>query len=165
MENNPTPQNHKWKINLFDVVIIVLVLIAAILFLYFTTFRGQSVSNTESTVTYTMELRDISKPVADAIQIGDTLTDSVKNNDLGTIQSVEIVPYTTLGQITDTGEYVLSVVPDRYTAILEMEAAAVESDTSIAVGAGYIIRCGTSVSVIGPGYIGTGTILTIERGN
>lgn len=166
MENNSAPGKRKWKINIFDIVIIAIVLVIAVLFLYFTTFKGQSAgSNESSVVTYMIELRDISKNVADKIQVGDALSDSVKKNDLGVVQSVRIVPYTTLGQVTETGEYILSEVPDRYTAILVVESPAVETDSSITVGSGFVIRCGTSVGAVGPGYIGIGTILTIERGN
>ena len=49
------------------------------------------------------------------------------------------------------------------TLVLEAECS--ETDTELTVGGGYLIRCGTAIQVRGPGYAGSGTILSIERGN
>ena len=164
MENN-SPKKIKWRLNLFDVILICIVIAAAAIFLILTSPRGGGISAGENiTVRYKIELIEMNPTAAECIKVGDTLIDNIKKNTIGTVVSVEINPAEMISENLENGEHVLAVIPEKQTAIIEITAEATETDASITVsGGGFVLRSGLKVSVTGPGYAGSGHIIYVER--
>ena len=150
--------------NLFDIIVIVIVLALAAVLLFVRAERsGEEASS--GTVVYTMEFEGMRNGAADLISEGDQLVDKVKKYNIGTVLSVDIEP--TVRQVNDyvNGGLVESVVDDQQTATIVVEAECTETSSQITVDGGYIIRAGLTVSVRGPGYWGTGRIISVDRGD
>jgi len=167
MENAPEKKKSKWRLNLFDVIFIAVVLIAAALVLFYMNRSTGSVgvlpSGTSETVVYTVELQAMIDGTAELIKPGDQLIDKVERRSLGTVVSVELLPATTLQKNLITGERVMVDIPGKTDAIVVVRAQANVTDSQISVD-GFSIKVSARVSINGPLYNSTGYIVDIERG-
>lgn len=164
----------KWKLNLFDIILLVVVLAAAAGLLAWkfvssnqTTVdpnSGITVPKGTQTVRYVVELEQLHEQTADMIAEGDEVYERTKKELMGVVQSVEVVPTRTLTKNELEGTFQFAEVPERYNVVMEITAQAVENDSGIVLESGLEIRAGTSVRVLGPGYYGAGYILSVERG-
>ncbi len=150
--------------NLFDIIVIVIIIALAGLLFFIREGRDAQESTSAGTVRYTLELVGMQNGSADLIQEGDQLVDKVKKYDIGTVVSVEVTP--TYRQAYDyvNGGLIESLVDDQQTAVIVVEADCTESSSQITVDGGYVIRAGLTASVRGPGYWGTGYIISVDRG-
>lgn len=152
-------------LNLFDIVIILLV-IALVLVLYFA--RPQSAvapAAQSSTVIYTVELTPMVNNSAELIKVGDELVDKLKKYDLGTVKDVSVeVAKKQTDNLVDGGS-VYGEMQSQQSAIVTIESACTQSSTQITVGGGFAVRVGATVNVRGPGYNGIGYIISIDRGD
>ena len=150
--------------NLFDIVVIALILILAAVLLLVNVGQSRE-SEDAGTVTYTMLLEGMRNNSGNLISPGDELVDKVKKYNIGTVVSVDVE--TAERQVNDyeNGGLVDSVVEDQQNAIVIVEADCTETSSQITVDGGYIIRAGLTVSVRGPGYWGTGYIISVDRGD
>jgi len=167
MENDKTIK--KWRPNFFDIVIVAIMAAAAVLLL--TIIRGTGDTGggilsvgTQEPVYYTIELQAMRGDSGELIAPGDSLIDRVENRPLGTVVSVELRPAQMLSRDLITGDFVVSVIPERTDAIIVVRAMATITDTQISIGR-FTLRAGTRVSVLGPQYHGTGFVIDIERGD
>lgn len=164
----------KWKLNLFDIGLLVVVLVAAagLLAWKFVDSRqtqvdpnsGVSVPKGMQVVNYVVELEQIHQQTADMISVGDQVYERTKKEPMGTIESVEVYPATTLTKNEREGTFQFVDVPERYNVLMTISAQAVENEGSIVLDGGLEVRAGTSVRVLGPGYYGAGYVLSVERG-
>lgn len=164
MENN---KQKKHLFNLFDVIIIGAVLLAAALVLVLkmgSSSDGETVVVETRTVRYAVELTDLYPGTADAINIGDVLVDNIKKYEVGKIVDLEVYPTEKLSKDLETGTYHLVQVPERESVLITLEAECTENDRQILAGGGFEVRGGEGVSLKGPGYTGSGYIYWVERG-
>ena len=163
MEN----KKKKWRLSLFDIIFIAVILVAAVLFVFFSSRSDSGVgiisAGTQETVTYTIVLERMLGDSAYLITPGDELVDRVENRMMGTVVSVDILPATMHQPNINTGDRVLSELPGVNQAIVVVTANATVTDNQISIG-GFVVRAGVSVSVNGPLYSGSGFIVDIERG-
>ena len=166
MDSNPEPKKTKWRLNLFDVIFIACALVAAALILWSSNRTSGYVSvlpaGSQETISYTIELQAMPDEPALLIKPGDTIVDKVERRVLGTIASVELVPARASQKNMYTGEFVISDLPGRTDAIIQMTAQATVTDSKISVD-GFAIRAGTIISVTGPVYSAGGFITYVER--
>jgi len=170
MEENKKPIH--WKLNLFDllVLIVAVVAVAAVVFLrYQQQQRQQQAQDTAAqsgvvTVRYTIELTEMPLQAAQLIQPGDALTERTRKESLGTVESVDVALSRTLTKDQTTGNYYFTEIPERYTATIVVTSSASDSDRAIVTEGSMEIRAGTSIRVYGPGYYGTGYIISVDRG-
>jgi hypothetical protein len=162
MENSA--KKRRWRLNVFDVVIICLAAAAAAVFLLVTSSGAGTVISAGKSVTirYTIELNNMLTPAAELVKAGDGLVDKLEKYALGTVVSAEVSPHLSSSKNRLTGEYILTEYPDRQMALILVEAQATETDGAISVG-GYEIRAGQTVNVTGPGYAGIGYVISVER--
>jgi len=157
------------KLNVFDIVIIALVVVAGIVFFAVTnTSRSGSdgvklSSGTSTTVRYVIELTGMMEDASNKVEVGDTIIDRIEKRTLGKVVAVTIEPTRLPFRDQITGAQVIEEQPDRYTAIITLESPAAETASSITVDGGFIVRAGLPVTVNGPGYAGMGFILSVER--
>ena len=164
----------KWKLNLFDLIVLAVVVLAAAGLLAWKFVgsnqtevdpnSGVTVPKGTHTVRYVVELEQLHKQTADMVAVGDELYERTKKELMGTVQSVEVSQTRTLTKNELEGTFQFAEVPERYNVVMEITAQAVESDSGIVLESGLEVRAGTSVRVFGPGYYGAGYILSVERG-
>ncbi|MCQ4727040.1 DUF4330 domain-containing protein [Anaerotignum faecicola] len=150
----------KFKINLFDIVLIIIVL-AAILVGY--KFTHKEVAVETKTIRYTFELTDNDEGFTDLISVGDEITDNIKNYYMGRVVDVKKVPYTELVDSQELGKVVETEIPGRETAIVTVEANVTENGPDLKVNGYFTVKGGLEIAVKGLGYAGRGYILTVER--
>jgi len=162
-----TASEKKIVFNLFDVLIICLILVAAAAVLI---VRLRS-SDTEitvvetKTVRYVVELTDLIPGTSDMIRPGDVLIDTIKKYEVGTVVSCTASPTVKNSKDLSTGDFIQVELPERETATITIDAECTESESTFLAGGGFIVRGGESVSLRGPGYYGSGFIIYIERGD
>lgn len=161
----------KWKLNLFDIGLIVVVLLAAAAIVAVKLSGSAAPTDPatgtpagKTTVNYVVELEQLHRQTAEKIKVGDQLYERTRKEAMGTVTSVEVVPARILTKNELEGTFQFAEVPERYNVIIELTAPATENDSSIVLESGLTIRAGTSVRVFGPGYYGAGYILSVEKG-
>ena len=168
MDNTPTTPERKWRLNLFDIIFILCALaIAGFILLYSSRSGSGSIvsSGTQGTVTYTLELQGMVYDTANLVKPGDELIDKVEKRPMGTVVSVEVIDSIASQKDWNTGDRLISDVPDRTTAIMVVSSDAIITDSQISVPGGFIVRVGKWVSVNGPVYNCAGFIVDMERGD
>lgn len=149
--------------NWIDIALIVL--IAAVALAAFLISRGEEQSVTIETVkrSYTIELSGLDPYAVDCVNVGDSVTDKVRNIPIGTVTAVETVPYTSA--VTDKENLVIRQVevPDKINLIVTVEADTTETSQQIATSSGYPIKVGSSVSCTVGTLRATGFIIEVER--
>ena len=153
--------NKKFRINFFDVVIVVIVacvVIAAYVFLN----RGEAAAATKK-LTYKIELNETTPGMENYIRIGDDLMENTKNYHMGKVVDFEVKPYTKITPDYENNRFVDSADPSHNTVVITVEADVTETDSSFAVDGQFIVRAGTEIFVKGEGYAGEGYVVEINR--
>jgi len=153
-------EKKKFKINLFDIVIIAVVLVLAI-FVYKYAHKEAAVDT--KPIRYTFELTDNQVGFTDNIHVGDEITDNVKNYYMGKVVAVEKAPHKELTDEVENGKILEAETPGKETAIVTVEVNAAESARDLKVNGDFIVKAGIAIAAKGPGYAGRGYILSIER--
>ncbi|HHT17453.1 MAG TPA: DUF4330 family protein [Papillibacter sp.] len=158
-------QGFRWKLNVFDVIIMAVVLVAAAALIIVWRNSGRSnISVMESRpVRYRIEINGMVPDSAIAIESGDLIYDSVKKYALGTVQDVTLEPARRLSKDMETGRTILAEIPDRLTAVIDVVCDCYDSESTVSTTSGYTLRVGQNVFVAGPGYAGSGYIVSILR--
>jgi hypothetical protein len=163
MESNT--KKPRWRLNVFDIVIIAVVLAAAAALLLI--WRGSGKSSKAvvdlKPITYTIELDRMEAGTAEKIKIGDTIYDGAKKYIMGTVVSVTVKPSQTAVKDLENGNVLMEDIPGKETALVTLTCSASETDAQITAESGYIIRVGEKVQAAGPGYAGLGYIVIIDR--
>lgn len=150
----------KWRLNLFD-IIIVIIIIAVAGGLYVFTHKDTVVET--KVLRYQVELTECPLGLSEKISVGDKLTDNVKNYYMGKVAAVEANPCKKLGEDRENGQIRESIVPEVENIIITVEANVTESASDLRVDGNYVVKGGKEVSVKGKGYGGKGYIITVER--
>lgn len=160
---------HKFRLrlNLFDAIVLILVLLAGAAFAWLSLRSGQSDSATPTsqTVRYTVVFQKMAEGDSKLIQPGDKLEDAVKNYSIGTVVSVETKPAVT--QVLDQVNrcYVDAELEGCEDVYVTVESACTDNGETLVLGGGYDFRVGQTAYVRGPGYVGSGPVTAIERGS
>ncbi len=161
-------QNKKFRLrlNLFDGIVLVLALIVGgVLAFHYLTPEEVTVSVVQTkTATYTIRLRNTVPEIVDQIQPGDQLEDAVKNLDLGTVVSVSATPSPTVVLDESTLTYLEQVHPYYMDVDIVVTCPATVTEDQILLTSSYRIRGDETIYVRGPGYLGSGIVLSIDRG-
>lgn len=164
MEQN----THKFRLrlNLFDAIVLIVVLLAGAAFAFLTLRGGESdgTAPTAQTVRYTVVFQKMAQGNSQLIEAGDKLEDAIKNYSIGTVVSVEVKPAVT--QVLNQEErcYVDAVLEGYEDVYVTVEAACTDSGDTLLLGGGYDFQVGQIAYVRGPGYMGSGPVTAIERG-
>ncbi len=158
-------EKFRFRLNLFDALVI-LAALAVAAFLIWSRMRPAAAPSAApaQTVRYTLCVKRMMEGSGALVQPGDDLTDIVQNYPLGTVVSAEVVPASCYAIDEETLSYYKAEVPGREDVYIQVESAAEISESQVSVGGGYALRVGAAVRVKGPGYIGSGEVYSIERG-
>ncbi len=165
MEQNKQP--FRLRLNLFDGIILALALLVAAAAIYFP-LSSQEVavvaSPTTKEVTFTARITNATPEAAAAFQAGDVLEDAVKNLELGTVVSSTSFPTTTMVLDQENVIYVENESPDYVNIDVVITGYATVSEDEITLASGYAITAADAIYIRGPGYLGSGMIIDIDRG-
>ena len=150
--------------NLFDIIVI-LIAVALAALLFFMRQEQQNESSTAGTVRYTLELTGMLNGSADLIEPGDQLVDKVKKYDIGKVVSVQVDTTVQRAYDLENGGIVETPMAGQQTATIVVEAECTETSSQIIVDGGYIVAAGMEASLRGPGYWGSGYIMSVDRGD
>ena len=153
----PNKPKFRFRLNLFDSIVLVLAL-AVGAFLVWSAIKpaaapAEGAVSAAGTVQYTIRFQKM-------IQ----LVDTVKNYELGTVVSVETVPAQALIQDHEDKAFVLAGIEGYEDALVTVEAPYTEGEDSLLLGGGFKLRVGVTAYVRGSGYMGSGPVVSIERG-
>ena len=155
------------RLNLFDCIVILAAVVVAALLLW-SRMRPEDTAAAAvpaaSEFQYTIVLQKTVEGTGAMVKESDALVDTVKNYDMGTVVSVETVPATK--SILDHGNaaYVTAEIPGYEDVYIVVKSTATASEEQVVLGSGYVVRVGESVYVRGPGYLGSGEVYAMERG-
>lgn len=153
------------RLNLFDSIVLVLAL-AVGAFLLWTALKpaaspvGESSS---SIVRYTVRFQRWISDTSSLIQPGDKLVDNIKNYEIGSVVSSEVVPAQSLQLDNNSRQYVLAGASGYEDVLVTVESPCTESNEAITLGGGYALRVGAMAYIRGEGYMASGPIISIER--
>ena len=151
------------RLNLFDGIVILIALAVAgvLLWMQMKPAASNAATPAAATMQYTIRLQKVLPGTDDLIESGDALVDVVKNFELGTVVSATVMPATDSIIDEDEKAYVTG-----YEDIdIVVESTATYGEEKVLVGSGYELRVGEKIYVRGPGYLGSGEVYAIERGN
>ncbi len=155
------PKSKRKRPNFFDVLIILLILLAAVVAYWLS--HSDSVGQTSILRTYQIELTTLRESMVDYVSVGDSVTDTVKNYAMGTVVDIQVLPeYNTVVDKT-TGVARQAEVPGYVTLLLTVESETSETEEEITTVGGYTIRTGISVSCSVGTLVASGYILEVER--
>ena len=165
MEQN-TPK-FRLRLNLFDGIVLVLAL-AVGAFLLWSAMKpaaapAEGETASASTVRYTVRFQKWFEGASALIEPGDKLVDNIKNYELGTVVSSEVIPAQSLQLDHQSRQYVLADIPGYEDVLVTVEAPCTTSDEAITLGGGYALRVGSVAYIRGEGYMASGPIISIER--
>lgn len=165
MESN-TPK-FRLRLNLFDGIVLVLAL-AVGAFLLWTALKPDTASvgtpaAASSTVRYTVRFQKWIEGTSSLIESGDKLVDNIKNCELGSVVSSEVVPAQSLQLDHNSRQYVLTTIPGYEDVLVTVESPCTITDEAITLGGGYALRVGGTAYIRGEGYMASGPIVAIER--
>ena len=126
---------------------------------------GDTSTPAAATTQYTIRLQKTLPGTGELIEAGDALVDVVKNFELGTVVSATVMPATDSIINEEAKAYVTAEIPGYEDIEIVVESSVTYGEENILVGSGYKLRVGEKIYVRGPGYLGSGEVYAIERGN
>lgn len=154
-------------LNLFDAIVILCAL-AVGAYLLWNRLKPETVAgglNPETTaIRFTVQLQKVLPGTGALVREGDLLVDTVKNYEVGNVVSASVVPSERTILDEDARAYVTVPIPGYEDVNVVMESRATISDDKILVGSGYELRVGERIYLRGPGYLASGEVFAIERG-
>lgn len=164
MEQNT--QKFRFRLNLFDGIVLVLALAAAA-FLLWRALKPETPVQADpavtSTVRYTIRFQRWAQGTSGAIQVNDQIADVIKNYEIGHVVSAEAVPAKVQVVDQESQRHVWAELEGFEDVLVTVAAPCTTSDAAITVGGGYEIRVGSSGYFRGEGYMGSGPIVAIEE--
>lgn len=151
----------KRKINFFDVVFILLILVAGVV--AYMLVHGEETVQETRTRTYMVELTNIDEGMEKSVNVGDAVRDNIKNYDVGTVKEIEVLPYTLA--VTDETQGVTRDVeiPGKVSLHVTIEVETTETASSVQTASGYDLKTGGSASLSLGTLRASGYILYVER--
>lgn len=156
---------NKKLFNRFNVIDIVLVIIAlGLVIVAYLLFGNKVVGTSDSQkYLYQYELQNIYESVANNIKVGDKMYDNETNEYLGVITEVEINPYKVISPNLKDGLMMYTEIPDRFVALITLENDLIDTGRHLVTNEDYVIKTGKQIFSRGSSFAGGGYIVFIER--
>lgn len=175
---------NKHRFNIVDVfLILALIAIVGVMY-YFTVARNSVTSNSVVTVDYTIELKTVRADHIDKISVGDKVVETVRDQQIGEVHSVAIVPSYNMVTNGETGEMFISTYPaineklseedatvsdeellyDYYNVKVTIRDKVKKSEKGYNVN-GFDIIVGEMVYFRVPSYVGSGYCVRVNEVN
>lgn len=163
----PVLANEKKKrlrVNLFDAIIIVLVLLVAVVGYMILGGSGDESAASTITATYTLRLNDLPEGTSELIRPGESMKENTQNTSIGTVVSVEAIPCYVDSYDPETGKVASAALEGRETVLVTLEMEAIDSATGLTSSGGFTLRVGSLVDAASPMVASAnGSIVRVER--
>lgn len=121
-------KQRKYRFNVIDVLIILVVIAIGVVMYYYTTARNTVMTNSEVDIEYTIELKTVHKDYVDKILEGNNVVETVRDQQIGKVTAVEKTRAYNIATNTETGEMRIAYYPS-----IDYETGEViDSDSSFA---------------------------------
>ena len=142
----------KLRFNLIDLIILLVIAAAVFLLLQVFVFSGNNNQADEvnyTNISYVFEIQKVDSRFEDLVEVGQPVQDAVERRSIGRVTGVQAVPYQELTFNAEEGIETAADVENMITLKITVEATAVESDQAFTVD-GCIIRVGQQYSLALP---------------
>ena len=156
----------RFKLNLFDGIVLVIGLVAVAVLGYFMLKPAAPTEATPGvqTIRYTVRVEGAIAGTGAQIKPGHVLADSIKNYNIGTVESVE----TRVSRIKTFDEsaqrFVYAEQKGMEDVYLTVTAPATIGENAVILDGGYSLRVNAMAYIRGEGFVGFGPVVSIERG-
>ena len=156
----------RFKLNLFDGIVLVIGLVAVAVLGYFMLKPAAPTEATPgvNTIRYTVLIEGAIEGTGDQIKPGHVLVDSIKNYNIGTVESVE----TTVSRIKTFNEseqrFVYAEQQGLEDIYITITTPATIGENAVILDGAYSLRMNAIVYIRGEGFVGYGPVVSIERG-
>lgn len=159
-------KNFRFKLNLFDGIVLVigLCLVAVLGWMTLKPAAADTASPTTQTIRYTVCLSEALEGTGEYVRPGSTLFDSIKNYNLGTIESVEVRPARIVTLDEENKQVVYSEVDGYEDVYITVVAPCTLGSNAVVLDGGYSLRVNAVAYLRGEGFVGYGPVISIERG-
>lgn len=152
-------------LNLFDGMVILAALVVGGILMWSQLKPETSVVDPDTQpIRYTIRMLKTVPGTGEMVEDGQILYDTTKNFELGSVVSSETVQAYDLTVNNETHSYVNVEVPNKEDIYIVLDSTAVITEEAVTLSSGFTIRVGETLYLRGPGYLGTGRIHAIERG-
>lgn len=142
----------KLRFNLIDLIILLVIAAAVFLLLQVFVFSGSNNQVDEvnyTNISYVFEIQKVDSRFDDLVEVGQPVQDAVERRNIGHVTGVQVVPYQELTFNAEEGIETVADFENAITLKITVEATAVESDQAFTVD-GCIIRVGQQYSLALP---------------
>ncbi|MBQ8207121.1 MAG: DUF4330 domain-containing protein [Clostridia bacterium] len=163
MAINIKGKKKRWNgMDLFFVLIIAAVIAAAV-FVIGNMNKSQQSAKTESiTIEYTVEFRQVNNSALGTVKEGDIVRDPDNKRNIGTVISVQSVPYSKITYNPNDGSVYMAENPDVSDLVITIRAEATHSDSGYYVNdARFLV--GRATNIWSPGFAGSGYCINIRE--
>ena len=156
----------RFKLNLFDGIVLVIGLVAVAVLGYFMLKPAAPTEATPGvqTIRYTVRVEGAIAGTGAQIKPGHVLVDSIKNYNIGTVESVE----TTVSRIKTFNEseqrFVYAEQQGMEDIYITITTPATIGENAVILDGAYSLRMNAIVYIRGEGFVGYGPVVSIERG-
>ena len=152
------------KLNILDLIIIILILVVGILgYVFLKSGNTSLVNNNQKEYIFTIQIQKANKNILSKIELGDKIYDNENNKYLGEVISKEEKEYReeTSNYENNIYEYATN---DKYINVnIKLKNNLQDNGNSLTTNDDYKIKVGKNVYVRGNDYAGSGYIISIER--
>lgn len=153
----------KFHLNLFDAMVMIVALAVGAVILWQMLDQNSSTTLRTTQVQYAITIKEASGGTGDLIPVGSSLTDAVKNYDLGVILSKEVYPAEKQVLNHFEHEYQTAYLEGYEDIVVELLVDVTETSTELVIDGGYELRVGDLIYMRGAGYMAAGYITRIDR--
>lgn len=158
-------KKRKIAFGFIDVLILLAVVAVLVVFSFYASGKWEDNNGGKAaqTMTYTVEVSNVDKDVAEQFKKGDALRDSRKDTAIGTITEVKgIDPYKAPTTNEENGTYVMSERPGKYTVTFEVKSAYQQTGNDVKIS-DVDVKVGSNLIVKGQGYAASALIVGVNR--
>lgn len=154
--------NTKNRINLLDLVII-LMIVAAVVFGIgsLTGVWNKQQKATSECVTFSVELKQQYEALLEYIEEGKTIQDGVSKQVLGSVVAIHEMPAEKIVENHDAKTIVLAKVPDKVDIVIEAESVADVTESGVKIGS-FDLKVGKTIHCIVGDAVADGTVIGID---
>lgn len=150
--------------NLFDGIILLLVLIAAAALAWVALRPADQayVTEMDSLLRYTVRMQRWPEGSGQMVKVGDVISDNSRGLPMGKVVEVQIVPAEMQTLDRDGHRYVQAVVDGFEDVLITIEGYGTVEESTIRAYGRLVLKVGAKGYIRGPGYMGSGPIVALE---
>ncbi len=159
---NLNEKTKKFRFNAVDAIIILAIVAVVCAAVLIFGMLGEDGQDNTVKVEYVVQISQVRGEISDKIKVGDTLIDSASKYSLGTVKSVEKLPYTEAVFSESEGNEVMAEYPEHYFVRVTVTADAAYNGSYYSIG-GFRIATGVKIYTRFPDFLGEGYCISLHE--